>query len=1126
MISSFHTRYILRTELGSGANGRVLLAFDRRRSIELALKVTSAGHQDLLLHEFETLRRIRHRNLVQVYDRGALDTGEAYYSMEYVEGHEWGCQTGIQQPPVVVRILGGILRALGHLHAHGVIHGDLKPGNVLLGPGEAVKVSDVGMGASRDSSYSTPGYAAPETWLGKPPDERSDIYSVGVIAYEALVGRHPFQGRTVRDVVSGQLEGWVASPSASNVRLPTDVEMALMRCLERDPALRQGSADEVMQELGIAERVGDIYGGRFIGRKHESKALTDVITGKATLPPIICITGPSGVGKTALVDEVLTMAADDVDVHGSPPWLTDSSEVGLFDSIEKSMVNAQGTCLYRFADGVDYSRLTKAAHIQNALSVERAIPFRYAFILEEDSLPDSLGQTALEISLGALSLAEVSDQISGLLGRSSWPAELVQWLADATGGLPGRVLALVLELVRAGALQRRDGTWHFHEIADLDSLLDHLPESHWDTEWEGLTSKERSIINVLTLVHHGLTRRQISEALQGDVPELHALAALGWIVEGEDGQWRLASQEVARVAELRVAGQPWGPLEEHLLAALADSLRSEERARLHALRAKSVEDLEIGLRAAESLARGGNHRAALKLAGSCRAGAERLKNQALWERASLAAADALHQLGKDDEAGIILGNERFGKGNGTRELLLGVIARAQGNHAKARVHLKHAAAETGDDVKVIMSAHIELAEIDWRYGDRQTKELAIDRLKNALRTSHEWAGVENERAGLSYQLGSALILTGDREGAGVVLRDGLAANPNDYWSMRLANALATSEYYLGRFESALNWMDEAWSKAERGGIDSFKARILSNRAGVFYGLGRFQDAVDTHRLSGKWAKRTGNPFELSAACVGAAANLMMLAEYEEAIAEAEEGRNISVEIENQYQAAKSLELIALARFGIGDYDAARETAESTIAQMRAFGDSDVTPRLYWLLGRVARYKNDPQAASLLERAQQALEVSRDWEDLPGVQIELELVRASKGGADAALRRLCEIAVTSEAAGALMNLLAGALAVGEVVIQRDVDNGEYRDLLSRALGRAQSAGATEIAWQLNYFLGVLSLNKGDTRSGSTRLGQALRGFREVADRLNATNRAFYLRTPHGAGLLARVSASKG
>jgi len=1124
-------RYTLKATLGSGANGRVLLVFDRRRSIDLALKITSGVQDDMLVNEFETLRRIKHRNIVQVYERGNLDNGDAYYSMEYVEGHDWAGQLGTrQQQSIVIPVLAGILRALGHLHAHGVIHGDLKPSNVLLGSGQTVKVSDVGMAASAGSSVATPGYAAPETWLGHSPDERSDIYSVGVMAYEALAGEHPFHGRTVRDVIAGQLEGWVPSPSALGIRLPADVERGLMRSLERDPMLRQGSADEFMQELSISERVGDIYGGRFVGRVNELRILTSAFAREGTaLPPIICIAGPRGVGKTALLDEALNNVGDGVEIQDSPPWLDGSSDEGLFDSIEKAWSKiGERTLLYRVPDTIDFSRLAKAVQYQSALSTEQSVPIKCAFILEEDRIPHSLGPQSLELTLGALDPAEVSAQITGLLGKAAWPDELVQWLVKATGGLPGRVVALVLGLVRSGALRRQDGTWHFHEIADLESLLDHVPDNHWDAAWEGLTVKEHSIINTLALVPRGLPRDQIATVLSEDVPELHALAALGWISQGQDDRWRLASQEISRVAEARLAKRVWGDFEERLLTAVSGGLQPAERALLHALRAGSVDDLEEGLWAAEVLAKDGRHREAIKLARNCESRAEQMGHRVLRERASLIAAGALHRLGKDDEAKALLGDPTFADLNGTRELLLGVIARAQGDHSGARVHLERAAAaaQTSGDRKVIISANAEMAEIDWRYGDRETKESAINRVRDALKTSQGWADVGNERAGLSYQLGSALILTGDREAAGKVLKEGLAANPNDYWSMRLANALATSEYYLGRFDSALRWMDESWSWAERGGIDSFKARILSNRAGVFYGLGRFQDAVNTHRLSGTWATRTGNPFELSAARVGAAANLMMLAEYEGAIAEADAGRIISAGIGNQYQAAKSLELIALAQFGIGDYDAALKTAEDAIAQMSSFGESDVTPRLYWLLGRIARLRKDPQAAPLLDRAQQALEVSRDWEDLPGVQIELELLRANEREAEAALKRILAIALDAERDGALANLLAGALAIGEILIQGCVDQEECRNVLSRALSRAQSAGAAEIAWQLNYFLGVLSLHKGDTRSGSTRLGQALRGFREIADRLNPTNRAFYLRTPHGAGLLARMSASRG
>src|SRR6185312_16408241 len=111
-----------------------------------------------------------------------------------------------------------------------------------------------------------PGDAAPELWYGSAPDVRSDLYSVGVMAYDALTGKHPFSGRTVREVIQGQFEGWVPSPAAHGVQVPSDLERVVMRALERQPGLRQGSADEFMEGFGVEDRVGEILGGRLVGR--------------------------------------------------------------------------------------------------------------------------------------------------------------------------------------------------------------------------------------------------------------------------------------------------------------------------------------------------------------------------------------------------------------------------------------------------------------------------------------------------------------------------------------------------------------------------------------------------------------------------------------------------------------------------------------------------------------------------------------------------------------------------------------------------------------------------------------------------------------------------------------------
>ncbi|HEY7727306.1 MAG TPA: serine/threonine-protein kinase, partial [Candidatus Eisenbacteria bacterium] len=277
---SLSARYRLIGLLGEGGSGRVYRVHDAVRSRDLALKLVTPDESDFLRGEFDTLRQIRHENLIQVFDWGALPSGESYYTMELIEGEDWGRRMGTaQNPEEVRRILTGILRGLAHLHCHREIHGDLKPGNVLLGLGGVVKLTDVGMGRGDGTARAsgTPGYAAPEVWEGSSADSRSDLYSVGVMAYEALTGVHPFQGRTIREVVAGQLEGWVPSPGVHGVRVPADLERVVMRALERERGLRQGSADELMEGMAVEDRIGQILGGKFVGRLSEATAISEAI---------------------------------------------------------------------------------------------------------------------------------------------------------------------------------------------------------------------------------------------------------------------------------------------------------------------------------------------------------------------------------------------------------------------------------------------------------------------------------------------------------------------------------------------------------------------------------------------------------------------------------------------------------------------------------------------------------------------------------------------------------------------------------------------------------------------------------------------------------------------------------
>jgi len=133
-------RYEVRSLLGEGGQGRVYRVQDSIRDRELALKLVTPAESAFLRREFDTLRQIRHENLIQVFDWGTLPGGEAYYTMELIEGGDWSRRMGKPQPADDVRhILTGLLRGLAHLHCHGEIHSDLKPSNVLLGAGGVVR---------------------------------------------------------------------------------------------------------------------------------------------------------------------------------------------------------------------------------------------------------------------------------------------------------------------------------------------------------------------------------------------------------------------------------------------------------------------------------------------------------------------------------------------------------------------------------------------------------------------------------------------------------------------------------------------------------------------------------------------------------------------------------------------------------------------------------------------------------------------------------------------------------------------------------------------------------------------------------------------------------------------------
>jgi len=267
-------RYRVLNRLGSGGMADVYCAEDSHLGRQVALKVLyrrfaqDAEFVERFKREAQSAAGLTHPNVVNVFDRGEHD-GTYYIAMEYLPGRtlkEVIGERGVLDQESVIDIGVQILRAASFAHRRGVVHRDLKPHNVMLDDGGNAKVTDFGIaraGASEmteaGSIMGTAQYLSPEQAQGQPAIPQSDLYSVGIILYELLTGRLPFDGESAVAIAVQHLND--PPPPISSLRpdVAPELEAAVMRALAKDPATRWADADEFIRALegaraGLATR--------------------------------------------------------------------------------------------------------------------------------------------------------------------------------------------------------------------------------------------------------------------------------------------------------------------------------------------------------------------------------------------------------------------------------------------------------------------------------------------------------------------------------------------------------------------------------------------------------------------------------------------------------------------------------------------------------------------------------------------------------------------------------------------------------------------------------------------------------------------------------------------------------
>lgn len=272
-------RYRLVRRLGRGGMGTVFLALDAREDRLVALKRVRKDRLDprtltILRHEFLSMTALPHPNLARVYDFGVdRKTADLFFTSEFVDGQTWLEAVkeldlkGRQGFEVFLDLVAQVLRALEFIHTRGMVHGDIKPENILVTTGDEeethlhaalrIKIIDFGL-AKRERAFGgekilgTPYYVAPETILGSQIDRRTDLYSLGVVLYHLTTGDLPFRGDSNLAILKSHIEKSPVPPHEAAPSLPPEMGEIILQLMKKSPADRFHSAMAVLEQINRA----------------------------------------------------------------------------------------------------------------------------------------------------------------------------------------------------------------------------------------------------------------------------------------------------------------------------------------------------------------------------------------------------------------------------------------------------------------------------------------------------------------------------------------------------------------------------------------------------------------------------------------------------------------------------------------------------------------------------------------------------------------------------------------------------------------------------------------------------------------------------------------------------------
>ncbi|MFE7463465.1 protein kinase [Streptomyces sp. NPDC057499] len=305
-------RYQLRDLLGEGGMASVYLAYDTALDRQVAIKTlhTELGREQSFRERFrreaQAVAKLQHTNIVSVFDTGEDELGGAlmpYIVMEYVEGQPLGSvlQSDIQTHGAMpadkaLKVTNDVLAALDTSHEMGLVHRDIKPGNVMVTKRGVVKVMDFGIARAMQSGVTsmtqtgmvvgTPQYLSPEQALGRGVDARSDLYSVGIMLFQLLTGRIPFDADSPLAIAYAHVQEEPVAPSSINRSVTPAIDALVARALKKNPNERFPSAAAMQDEIARVLAAGGAAGAPVIVAGGGAPVGSGSGVGSAVFPPL------------------------------------------------------------------------------------------------------------------------------------------------------------------------------------------------------------------------------------------------------------------------------------------------------------------------------------------------------------------------------------------------------------------------------------------------------------------------------------------------------------------------------------------------------------------------------------------------------------------------------------------------------------------------------------------------------------------------------------------------------------------------------------------------------------------------------------------------------------------------